>query len=862
VCGDKYFKKWWRPETNNLKPNAQMKALWRTPLAFVEKDVARQCDQSIMVLHCPLGQGSIRIDSAVYGRPNPSKFAHGCGGHHKGNAAACPKDKAVSVKAIVTKQCTGKVGCRISVCPSTFKQEKLCEGIPKYLEVKYACVKEKATRLQGADRLAADSAHQKLFGSATAVSYSKPGGIKAVVKPNANNVKGSCSKYPGTFIMGRQWTPPVVRPNGAKGESSYSKACHTALRGRKHRTLVARGKLTCEDPFDYTEFTLPGRKPIRNVCMRSGCIKYSPRSQTMEYLCGNDDLGLTASLVNAVARKEDTVTAINDLDILTMTRTYPGKPITFVYSRKMDFTWMWFYVAPVGFKPGTTTKEVAYYFDVECFVNNKWETVYKWPHFDPLCHRYDKKDPKKCTHPRAFDLRTGGWRPHHFGWATNDRKKNGKYEHPLKPWETRQRKCSQPSAKWRLNNIRGHSKHPIKTATTYDIHFAGWPHKEKEAIKGVPTQPLPPLGGKCGMTIRRSGNKDIIRWGRCPEKETSTTYRCSDVEGHFEPVAGRCDSVTDLNPGTFSRFRTKTGALLRRIRGEVIPVERVWLFKHKAHHEIYTLRSFVFMCGKKGKKDYWEQKFDLAAHKEWSGIKHGWAGVWLCKACTAKLMAVRKFTSQRHHPKAVGHIYIAELFFAPSTVTKATLPMPLNGKIQKEWCVRHQTVIMPFAKKHGKWPQLWPLAMRGMGSSPAMTRTMGIFKPDFEGFPCGSNVAVQMMFQANKFKAGDRSWCTGSSWLSVRSPCNEKIAGAGKHFGSGGTTHLLDCGPSKFEGWPKSLVDVSHVEVTALGAMYSKYCGSARQGRRKPVNAIGNKLEFIYWYRPADISAPCAERDV
>jgi len=586
----------------------------------------------------------------------------------------------------------------------------------------------------------------------------------------------------------------------------------------------------------------------------------------MEYMCGNDDLGLGASLVNAVARKDDLVSNINDLDTESMTRTYPGKPIDFVFSRLMDFDRVSIYVAPVGFKPGTTTKEVAYYFDVECFANGKWETVYKWPHYDPLCAKFDKSDPPNCIKVRAFDLDTPGWKTFEFKRGTDDKKKkedNKKWSNEkLKPYHTRQRKCSQPSAQWRLTNIRGHPEHPIKVATTYDVMFSS--KKPKEAMKGAPTTSVPPLGGKCGMTITRSGNKDVIRWGRCPKKESGTTYRCGKVEAHFEPVSGKCDSVTDMNPGTFTRFEANGGSLLKYNTGDKAPAatERIWLFKHRLHHKHYALRSFLFTCGDKGSKGFWTQRVDLRELKDWTSIKQGWVGVWLCKACVERMLSAQEFTNEHHHPKHEGHVYIAEILFAPSTVRKATLPPPLNGKIQLEWCVRHQSVTMPFEKKSGKWPQSWPYSDKmAQIIKPEDTRTMGRFKPNFAGIPCGSTITAQFTFKANRIenkKKKDVGYHGTAMFATIKSPCDDSILNAG--FGL--PTTLRASKPSKFQGWPASLVDAKYVEVTTRGRIFSRYTSSFGAGRSQQVNAVANDLELVYWYRPIDISMPCATQDM
>ena len=106
---------------------------------------------------------------------------------------------------------------------------------------------------------------------------------------------------------------------------------------------------------------------------------------------------------------------------------------------------------------------------------------------------------------------------------------------------------------------------------------------------------------------------------------------------------------------------------------ETIPTERIWVFKHRGHHKHYTLRSFLFMCGHKGAKNFWTQRVDLQTMKEWTSIRQGWVGIWLCKACSEMLISVGKFTNEHHHPKHDGYVYISEMFFAPSTVRKAIL---------------------------------------------------------------------------------------------------------------------------------------------------------------------------------------------
>jgi len=486
--------------------------------------------------------------------------------------------------------------------------------------------------------------------------------------------------------------------------------------------------------------------------------------------------------------------------------------------------------------------------------------------------KYDRTSSTKCIKARPFDLAAYGWKEFNFAAGTNDQKDaSGAYKDNLKIHQTRQTKCSGPSARWRLSRIRGHPSFPIKIAKTFDVHFSA--ENPADMVKEPPSSPLTPLGGKCGMTITRSGNKDITRWARCDSKEKSTVFRCTDAYStSLEHASGKCSSSTDMNPSTFTRFKAGLGSILRWST-PVIATSRIWLYKHTMHHEHVTLKSFTFACGDKGSQSSWTQMIDLDEYNEWTSAKHGWVGIWLCKQCESSIQMIERIhnnASHKHLEKHLaeiykqkvdyGYVYLSEVLFAPASVRKASLPAPLNMKIQNEWCVRKQSVVFPFKETDGHWPGLWPIKERHGGSLQAnMVRSVGKFNLDIESIPCGSTIAASFMFYgAQTPNPLEKQWCKMHIDVFVKDACGNDLF-KNKAKLELRKRDLRARGPSKFFGIPTSAVQNPQMDFVAYGSTLNKHCHNyAAAQRGNPVIEVQNRLEIIFWYKPMDIDTPCA----
>ena len=188
------------------------------------------------------------------------------------------------------------------------------------------------------------------------------------------------------------------------------------------------------------------------------------------------------------------------------------------------------------------------------------------------------------------------------------------------------------------------------------------------------------------------------------------------------------------------------------------------------------------------------------------------------------------------------------------------LPRPLNSKVQKEWCVRVQKLHLPFKKGS----QIMPIAQRsGYKFDPKQLRSLGAFQPPLKDIPCGSEVAMQMMGRA--FSVPDKSpWCHLNMPMKMMTKCGKTAWQTGQEWGpivnmqTWGNSKLW--GPTKFWGWDKTQLGQDLAMPVAWINTHSRYCGLWSLARRgKPVNWVDNTFELIWWYKPADPTAECAE---
>ena len=154
-----------------------------------------------------------------------------------------------------------------------------------------------------------------------------------------------------------------------------------------------------------------------------------------------------------------------------------------------------------------------------------------------------------------------------------------------------------------------------------------------------------------------------------------------------------------------------------------------------------------------------------------------------------------------------------------------------------------------------------PLRYRlGYKYSPALTRSMGQFRPNLRDIPCGSVVAMQMMSWgwAENYKT---SYCGLALIAKFMSKCGKEIFSAGRqglHKNYKLKRPLMTGnGFSAFKGWDKNELGQNPVYPVGEVDTWSMYCQLARKQRYMKVNGISNKLELVWWFKPADPTAPC-----